>query len=166
MTDATLAAALLTLRSALGVVFVAHGAKHFRNRAKTIAWTASIGFRRPAIQWFFMTFAEIGIGAALLVGVVTPVAASGLVAMMVVAFWTVHRHAGFFVTARPDEGWEYVATLLAASLALALLGPGEWSIDDAIGLAENLDGYVGLGLVLAGAAAGAGQVATFFRPQN
>ena len=68
--------ALLLLRLVLGAVFVAHGVKHFVNREKTVAWTSSIGFRSPRLQWGFMTFAEIGIGIGLAAGLVTSIAAA------------------------------------------------------------------------------------------
>ena len=156
-------AALLILRVALGAVLLAHGVKHLRNRDKTMRWTASIGFSSPALQWFFMSFAEIGVGISLLFGLLTSVGAAGLVALMAVAYWTVHRRAGFWISARPDEGWEYVFVLAAGAVAVALLGPGEWSIDDALGIADDLDGTVGALLAGAGVAAAAGQLAIFFR---
>ena len=157
-------AGLLTLRIAVGIVFLAHGLKHFQNRSKTINWTESIGFKQPKIQWAFMTFAEIGIGLALMVGLLAGVAAAGAIAMMSVAFWTVHRSAGFFITARPDEGFEYVAVITLVAVALAVMGPGEWSIDHALEL--SLDGWVGAGLAAGGLAAAAAQLATFYRPSS
>lgn len=156
-------AALLILRLALGGVLLAHGVKHLRNREKTKSWTSSMGFSSPGLQWFFMSFAEIGVGVSLVLGLLTSVGAGGLIALMSVAFWTVHRHAGFWVTARPDEGWEYVFVLGAAATALALFGPGEWSVDDAIGIADSLDAWVGLILVIGGVAAAAAQLAVFYR---
>ena len=157
-------AALLIVRLALGAILVAHGVKHLLNRERTIEWTAAIGFSSPGVQWFFMAFAEIGAGISLAFGVMTSVGAAGVVALMAVAFWTVHRHAGFWVTARPDEGWEYVFTLAAAVAALVLLGPGEWAIDHTLGIADDLDGRVGAILALGGVAAAAAQLAVFFRP--
>ena len=43
-----------------------------------------------------------------------------------------------------NEGWEYVFVLAIGAITVAMLGPGEWSIDHGIGLADDLDGYVGL----------------------
>ena len=162
----TVNAALLILRIALGVVLAAHGVKHLRNREKTMNWTASIGFSSPGIQWFFMAFAEIGVGISLALGLLTSVGAAALVSLMAVAFWTVHRHAGFWITARPDEGWEYAFILLAAAWALALLGPGDWAVDHALGIAEDLDGGIGAILAAGGMAAAAGQLALFFRQER
>lgn len=156
--------ALLVLRLAIGLVLIAHGVRHLRNRQRTTAWTASIGFKSPSIQWFFMSFAEIGVGISLAFGFLTSLGASGLVALMAVAFWTVHRRAGFWITARPDEGWEYVLVLAAAAVAIALLGPGEWSFDHALEIADDLDGGVGLAIAGAGVGAAAVQLLAFFRP--
>ena len=158
--------AMLVLRVWVGVVMLAHGIKHFRGREKTTGWLESIGYKQPSLQWLAMSATEIGAGLLLIVGLLTTPAAAGTAAIMVVAYLTVHRFAGFWVTARPDEGWEYVATLLAAAIVLGALGPGEWSVDAALDLAGNLDEWVGVGLVAAGAVSGAAQVALFFRPQD
>ena len=53
---------------------------------------------------------------------------------MLVAFVTNHRDKGFFITARPTEGWEYVVTLAVLSVALGALGPGRWSLDCSLDL--------------------------------
>ena len=159
-------AGLLTLRVVLGIVFIAHGVKHFINREKTINWTASIGFKSPGVQWAFMTFAEIGIGVGLAAGLLTSFAAAGLVSMMFVAFWTVHRAAGFFVSARPDEGYEYVLVLVAAAFALAVIGPGEWSLDESLDIAASLDAGVGALIAAGGLVAAVLQLATFYRPSK
>lgn len=158
--------ALIILRVWVGVVMLAHGIKHFQGKQKTSDWLAGIGYKQPKLQWLAMSASEIGAGLLLIVGLLTSLALAATAAIMVVAYLTVHRKAGFWVTARPDEGWEYVATLLVASLALGLLGPGDWSIDSAIDLAQTLDGWAGLAIVAAGGVAGAGQVATFFRPDE
>jgi len=158
--------ALFVLRAWIGIVMLAHGVKHLRGRDKTTEWLASIGYRNAPLNWMAMSATEIGVGVLLIAGLLTSLAAAGTAAIMIVAYLTVHRKAGFWVTARPDEGWEFVATVLFAVLAVAMLGPGGWSLDDAFGIATDLDGWWGLVIVAAGGVSGIGQVATFFRPDS
>lgn len=158
--------AMALLRVIAGAVILAHGVKHARGRVKTANWFGSIGFRQPELQWFASTATEIGVGVLLIVGLGTPVAAAGLVAVMVVAFWTVHRPVGFWVTARPDEGWEYVLVLGTVGAAIAIGGPGEFSIDAMLRIEDSLNGWVGAALVVGGIVAAAAQIATFFRPNE
>ena len=156
--------ALLIIRVAVGLVLLAHGVKHARGREKTTAWFGSIGFRQPGMQWMASSASEIGIGLLLVVGALTSLAAAGLIAIMVVAFISVHRYAGFWVTARPDEGWEYVFVIASAGFAIAIGGPGSVSVDSAIGIADSLDGWVGFGIAVLGVLAALGQAAMFYRP--
>ena len=158
--------AMMVLRGVAGVVLLAHGIKHARGRAKTANWFGSIGFRMPDLQWFASTATEVGVGILLIVGFGTSFAAAGLVAVMVVAFWTVHRAAGFWVTARPDEGWEYVLVLGSVGLAIAVAGPGAFSIDGALGVDGVLNGWVGAAVVGGGVLAAAVQIAVFFHPRE
>jgi len=158
--------AMMTLRGVAGVVMLAHGVKHARGRTKTANWFGSIGFRMPDLQWFASTATEVGVGILLIAGLGTTFASAGLVAVTVVAFWTVHRAAGFWVTARPNEGWEYVFVLGSVGLAIAIAGPGAFSIDAALGIEDVLDGWVGAAVVGGGAAAAAAQIVVFFRPRE
>lgn len=158
--------ALLIIRVALGLIFLAHGIKHARGREKTTAWFGSIGFRQAEMQWFASSATEIGVGVLLILGAATQFAAAGLIAVMIVAYISVHRYAGFWVTARPDEGWEYVFVIAAVGFAIAIGGPGSVSIDDALGIADDLDGWIGLGIAVLGVLAAFAQVAIFYRPSE
>jgi putative oxidoreductase len=80
---------------------------------------------------------------------------------MLVAFWAIHRFAGFFVFHRPDEGYEYVAILTIVAFVIAILGPGAYSLDSVLGV--ELDGGIGALIVGLGLLAGAGQLAVFWR---
>ncbi len=157
--------ALLVLRVGIGLVFLAHGINHARGRERTTAWFGSIGFRKPEMQWFMSTATEIGVAVLLILGLLTSLAAAGLVAVMFVAFWSVHRKNGFFIS-RPGEGWEYVATLALTGVVLAIAGPGETSVDHALEIATDLDGAIGGLLVAGGLVLAAGQLATFYRPSE
>lgn len=151
----------LLLRGAVGATMIAHGVRHGRTLEGTAGWFASIGFREPALQARASAVVEIGAGAGVLAGAATPLSASAVVGTMAVAYRTVHRPNGYFVV---DEGWEYVGLLGAASVAVAALGGGRWSVDHALGLdrvgTPARRALVAAGLGLAGAAA---QLTAFWR---
>lgn len=159
----TLDLVLLTIRVWLGIVMIAHGIGHARNLDGTASWFESIGFRAAPLQARLSAVGELAIGTALILGLFTGPALAGLIATMTIAYWSVHRAAGFFVYARPDEGWEYVATLAIVAAALAVTGAGSVSVDAALGLDALLDGAIGLGLAGAGVLAGGLQLAATWR---
>jgi putative oxidoreductase len=116
-----------------------------------------------------MTATEIGAGLLLFLGLLNSLAAAAVVGTMFVAFWTVHRAAGFFITAFMKEGidvegWEYVFTLGFTAAALAVAGPGDWSLDYQIGIDHYLDAWIGVLFVLGSLLVSVGQLATFYRP--
>ncbi len=155
--------AVMILRLWLGIVMAAHGINHARSIEGTATWFATKGFRRADLNACASAFGEIAIGLGLITGTLTTFAAAGLVATMTVAFGAIHRFAGFFVFKRPDEGWEYVATLAVSAVVLATLGPGAASLDNILGIDQTLSGWTGLIIALAGLAAGAAQLAAFWR---
>ena len=162
--------AMLTLRLGIGIVFLAHGIKHARGREKTTKWFAWLGFKQAPLQWVVMTLTEIVAGVLLIAGLLNSLAAAAVVGTMVVAFWTVHRSAGFFITAFMKEGidvegWEYVFTLAFAASALAIAGPGDWSLDYQLEIDHVLDAWVGVVLVAGSVGLSTIQLVTFWRPK-
>ena len=161
----TFDAALMILRAALGMMIFVHGYnKAFRGGriAGTGRWFQSMGMRPGKVHAALAASTEMGAGVLLVLGLLTPVAAAGLIGLMVVAFWTVHRDKGFMIT---GEGWEYVALISVMSLVCAMLGPGAISLDAELEIAHRLDGVTGLGIaLLLGVGAGAVQLLLFFRP--
>lgn len=155
--------AMLVLRVWLGIVMLAHGINHARSQEGTAQWFEKVGFRSPQLNARLSALSEMAVGLGLLVGLLTSIAAAAVVATMFLAFWSVHRFAGFFVFHRPDEGYEYVATLAVAALVIAIIGPGSASLDAAIGIDTSLDGFVGAGIIALGLLAGVGQAAVFWR---
>jgi putative oxidoreductase len=157
---------VLILRVGLGVVFLAHGINHvFRGGkiAGTGRWFESLGMKPGVLHAWLASLTEIGAGALLLVGLLTPLAGAGVIGTMVVAWVTNHLKNGFFIF-RPGEGYEYVMTLTLAGVAIAGLGAGEWSLDNAAGIFEHptMGGFL-IGL-LAGGGGAATLLAVFWRP--
>jgi putative oxidoreductase len=126
---------LLILRVAVGATFIIHGYAHIYRGGKiagTGRWFASLGMKPGWLHAWLASTTELAAGAALVRGLLTPFAAGALIGVVVVAWITNHRKAGFFVFNREPEGWEYLMNLSAALIAIASLGPGEWSLDNAI----------------------------------
>ena len=157
--------ALLLLRGALGMMIFVHGYnKAFRGGrlAGTGRWFQSMGMRPGKVHATLAAGTEMGVGVLLVLGLLTQLAAAGLIALMVVAFWTVHRDKGVMIT---GEGWEYVVLIAVMSLVTAIVGPGHLSLDSELEIAHRLDGTTGLGIaLLLGLGAGAAQLLLFFRP--
>lgn len=156
--------ALLVLRCWLGVVMIAHGGNHLRDVSGTASWFESIGFKQARLVALGSGLGEAATGIALVLGLLTSVASAGLVSVMVIAYVVVHRTAGFFVFNRPDEGWEYVATLAVAATVVALAGPGSFSLDEAWGLA--ITGGWGLASVAAGVVVSGLILGVLWRPES
>lgn len=155
--------ALTLLRVWAGVVIMAHGINHGRSLEGTAKWFASKGFRSAPLNARISAANEIALGLGLIAGLLTTVAAAGLAATMFVAFWSIHRFVGFFNFHRPDEGYEYVTTLAVVALVIGILGPGSVSLDSALGIADDLDGWVGAAIVGAGLIVAFLQLAIFWR---
>jgi putative oxidoreductase len=160
---------LFVLRATLGVVMLAHGLNHVIGGGKidgTARWFASMGMRPARLHAWLASITEIVGGALLIVGLLTPLAAASAIGITVVAFLINHRKNGFFIF-RPGEGYEYVMTLGLVGVAVALLGPGGWSVDSLLGIDDDLDAGVGLAIALVGGVGGGVlTVVTSWRPDR
>ncbi len=158
--------ALLILRCGIGAVMLAHGVNHVwhGNIDGTANWFGSMGMRPARIHAWLASITEVGAGVLLVVGLLTPFAAAGVVGVMAVAWAINHRGNGLFIF-RPGEGWEYVMTLGIVGVALGALGPGAWSLDDALEISDDLSGTTGLLIAaVAGIGGAAALLALFWRP--
>ena len=160
---------LLMFRVAIGGMIAAHGYNHIWGSGKiagTAAWIDSMGMRPALAQAWLASITELGAGALIVLGLLTPLGSAGLVGVMTVAWIIAHRANGFFIF-RPGQGWEYVMVLLACGLLLAAVGPGEWSLDHAFDLVDDLTGTTGLLIsAVAGIGGALALLAACWRPRR
>jgi len=116
--------AALLLRSALGVMFVAHALLKYLvfTPAGTVQFFESLGLPGPLA---YATIAAEFVGGVLLVlGVYTRTVALALVPVLLGAAWA-HSGNGWLFTS-PNGGWEYPAFLAVAGIVVGLLGGGRF----------------------------------------
>ncbi len=168
MSDAdTIDFALLLLRCGVGAVMLAHGVNHVRpNIDGTASWFGSMGMKPAKLHAWLASVTEIVGGLLLVIGLLTPFAAAGVVGVMFVAWAINHRGNGFFIF-NPGEGWEYVMTLGIVGLAIGTVGPGAWSLDEAFDLNDTFVGATGLLIAaIGGIGGGLALVLVFWRPNK
>ena len=130
---------LTIVRLVLGIVFFAHGAQ------KMLGWYGGFGFHGtmgffthlgiPAPLAFLAICAEFFGGLGLIVGLLSRIAALGIMVNMLVAIKTVHLPNGFFMNwyGQPrGEGYEYHLLALALGFVILVKGAGALSIDRAL----------------------------------
>lgn len=117
---------IAVLRMSLGAVWIAHALLKLLvfTLPGTVQYFASIGF--PGFLAYPVFAAELLGGIALLLGVYARQTSLALVPVMAVAAW-VHVPNGWVHTST-GGGWEYPVFLMAASIALWLLGDGAAAI--------------------------------------
>jgi putative oxidoreductase len=143
---------LLVLRVVIGALFAGHGAQKLfgwfggHGLRGTGGFFESLGLRPGRAMALGAGMAELCGGVLFACGLLTPLAAAMLIAVMVTAVATVHWSHGLWVS---DGGFEYNLVLAAAAFAVSAIGAGEWSLDQVL----NLD-VSGVGWALAALAAG------------
>ena len=148
----------LVARTVIGGLFIGHGTQ------KLFGWFGGPGLEgteqmmgaldmRPTRPNALAAgISETAGGALLVAGAATPLASSSLIGTMLTAIRKVHKTQGVWAA---QGGWEYNAVLIAALFALIDTGPGELSVDAALGRDEWGPGWALGGLALGAAASSA-----------
>lgn len=160
-------AARLLLRVVFGLFLACHGYNKVfggNGLAGTAKWFGGIGMKWPAWQARIAAATEIGAGLLFAAGLITPVAAAGMIGVMTVAIVVTHWKVGFFIF-RKGEGWEYCASIAVVSLAIATMGPGRWSLDRAFDI-EFSDWWGAIVAAALGIGGALTQLAISYRPQT
>jgi putative oxidoreductase len=125
---------LLILRIALGGVFFAHGAQKLfgwfggHGLAGHIGFLDSLGVRQSRFMGLVSSLGEFLGGLGVLFGLLTPIAAAGIIGAMAVAIVKVHWPRGFF---NHEGGIEFPLILAVTAFVIGLVGPGRFSLDRA-----------------------------------
>lgn len=128
------------LRLAVGAIFAAHGAQKLfgiwggGGPSGTAAFFTQLGLTPAYPLAVFVGLVELLGGLLLIAGAFTAIVAAVLMLDMLVAVWTVHLPYGFFLnwTSAPGQGhgYEFNLVLIAALVALMLMGAGSLSVDE------------------------------------
>ena len=152
--------ALLVLRLVVGLLFVGHGAQKLfgvfggGGLEGTTGMFDNIGLRPGWLHARAAGTAEFAGGLLLALGLFTPFAAAMLIAVMTAAVITVHARNGIWNT---NQGYEFNVVMASVAFALAGIGAGGWSLDNAFGF--DLHGVIwAIAALAAGVIGGIGAV--------
>ncbi len=124
---------MVSIRIALGVVFLAHGGQKLfglfggKGLPGTIGFMKMLGFYPAAFWGTALACAEFFGGLFSLLGLFTRWAGFFLAIVMTVAVFTVHLKNGVFLS---NNGFEYAGSLLCMAIALIIYGGGKLSLDN------------------------------------
>ncbi|NHM31265.1 DoxX family protein [Neobacillus terrae] len=122
---------LLLIRLMVGFVFVYYGSQKLfgwfggHGIQGTGGWFESIGIKPGKAIAAFSGIAELLSGILFVLGIYLPLGALLIVIVMIGSIVKVHGPKGFSVTA---GGFEYNLFLIVVAVAMALIGPGHYSL--------------------------------------
>jgi putative oxidoreductase len=135
--------AATVLRLPIGLILAAHGGQKLfawfggYGLEGTGQWMASVGLQPGLLMAFLAGSAEFFGGVALMLGLLTRLAAGVNALTMAVALFWVHASQGFFMSA---HGIEYALALLSASVSLFIMGGGSYALDNTVLATNRLGG--------------------------
>jgi len=136
---------LLLLRVVIGAIFIAHGLQ------KAFGWwggggidgfksaLSDAGYQNAGLLTYLGTGGQTIVGILLVLGLFSPVAAAGALAYLVNSLMTIvaaQRQDGYIAVFGPG-GIEYLLVMIAAVVAIILVGPGRYGFDAGRGWARR-----------------------------
>jgi putative oxidoreductase len=158
---------ILALRLVFGLLMAAHGSQKLlgwfggHGLAGTGAFFESLGFRPGRLFAVAAAVSEVGAGLLVALGLLGPVGPALMLSVMIVGAVSVHGANGLFAM---SNGIELPLLYGIVGVALALTGPGSFSLDALLGLSTLWTPTLGWGAVVAGAVGGAVNLAFWRRP--
>ena len=140
---------LTVLRVVIGALFFGHGTQKLygwfggHGIEGTAGFFESLGLKPGRRHATAAGATEAGGGALIALGFLTPAAAASLIGVMSTAIEKVHLKNGPWAG---NGGYEYNLVLIAIMVVLADLGPGDFSIDRALGIEVKGPGVAVLAL--------------------
>jgi putative oxidoreductase len=132
--DGRVGIALLVLRVVFGLGLMVHGYPKIQT---PFSWMQGPNAAPPILQGLAAA-GEFLAGAALVVGLFTPLAALGVIFTMLGAFLISHRNDPWINPG--GRSWELASIYFTVALALLISGPGKYSLD-ALLLGKHRDGH-------------------------
>lgn len=149
---------ILIARLVLGLLMAAHGAQKLlgwfggHGIAGTAGFFEGLGFRPGKLFAVLASSTELASGLLVALGLLGPLGPAAMLAVMVVAAGSVHWKNGVFAM---SNGIEVPLLYATGAAALALTGPGAYSLDGLLGLSAVWTPTVALAALALGLVGGA-----------
>ena len=162
LSPATLGAGLLILRLVLGLYMAAHGAQKLLGWFNGFGLEATgqfmeqLGYRPGRAFAALASGTEVLSGILVAIGFLGPVGPALMIPAMIVAMVTVHWRGGVFAM---SNGIELPLLFAAGAAAIALTGPGVYSMDAWLGLGPLTTPAIAWTAIVAGVVVGLANLA-------